>query len=87
MNAASQPNVSNRGDMTVWSDMCIWQLCGKTQLQQVEQWYKHNLEQVVENTGFKVLCTFSVQCDSMVEARRLDIASSSLISKQRRLRS
>ena len=62
MNAASQPNGSNRGDMTVWSDMCIWQLCGKTQLQQVEQWYKHNLEQVVENTGLKfyALSVYSV---------------------------
>ena len=28
---------------------------------------------MVENTGFKVLWDFNVQCDSMVEARRPDI--------------
>jgi len=59
--------------MTVWSDMCIWQLCGKTELERAEQWYKHTLGQVVENTGFKVLWDFNVQCDMVVEARRLDI--------------
>ena len=53
--------------------MCLWQLCGKTKLEWAEQWYKHTLEQVVENRGFKVLWNFSVQCDRMVEARKLDI--------------
>ena len=28
---------------------------------------------MVENTGFKVLWDFNVQCDRMVEARRTDI--------------
>ena len=53
--------------------MCIWQLCGKTELERAEQWYKHTLEQVVENTGFKVRWDFDIQCDRTVEARRPDI--------------
>ena len=53
--------------------MCIWQLCGKTELERAEQWYKHTLEQVLENTGFKVRWDFNIQCDRMVEARRPDI--------------
>ena len=50
-----------------------WQLCGKAELERADQWYKHTPEQVVENTGFKVLWDFNVQCDRMVEARRTDI--------------
>ena len=50
-----------------------WQLCGKAELERADQWYKHTPEQVVENTDFKVLWDFNVQCDRMVEARRPDI--------------
>ena len=50
-----------------------WQLCGKTELEWEDQWYKHTPERVVENTGFKVLWDFNKQCDRMVEARGLDI--------------
>ena len=39
-----------------------WQLYGKAELERADQWYKHTPQQVVENTGFKVLWDFSVQC-------------------------
>ena len=50
-----------------------WQLCRKAELEQTDKWYKHTPERVLENEGFKVLCDFNIQCDRIVEARRLDI--------------
>ena len=44
-----------------------WQLCGKTELQRVDQWYKQAPERVVGNAGLKVLWDFKVCCDGLLK--------------------
>ena len=65
-----------------------WQLCGKAELERADQWYKHTPEQVVENTGIKFY-GISMYNVMMVEATlKLEgRTSSSLINRQKRLRS
>ena len=61
----------------MWRDMRIGNCVGKL------NWNG----KVVKKTGFKVLWDFNVQCDKMVEATIEGRKLSSLISRQRRLRS
>ena len=75
----AQREYKRQHDNVAWYEH--WQLCGKEELEWADQWYKHTPQQVVENTGFKVLWDFNVQCDRMVEARRPDII---FIDKQAR---
>ena len=50
-----------------------WDLCKKNGLAHTEKWYEHVPERVVENEDVKVFWDINVQCDNMIEARRLDI--------------
>ena len=36
--------------------------------QRAQQWYGHKLDGVIENKGCKILCDFTIQCDTKVEA-------------------
>ena len=50
-----------------------WDFCKKNGLEHTEKWYEHVQEGVVENEEIKVLWDINVQCDNVIEARRLDI--------------
>ena len=49
-----------------------WQLCRKAEHERTEKWYKHTLERVVENEGFKVPWDFNDKRTK--EAKIIDIA-------------
>ena len=50
-----------------------WRLCGKHGFQVTQQWYKHELDGVIENKVYKILLDFTIQCDTNIEARRPNI--------------
>ena len=50
-------------------------------LAHTEEWYEHTLEGTVETEEVKVLWDINVQCDNVIEARRLDII---LVDKKER---
>ena len=45
-------------------------------------WYEHEPESVVENKNLKILWDFTIQCDHMIETRRLDIVVVDKIKKE-----
>ena len=46
-----------------------WRLCKKRGFQGAQQWYEHEPDRVIENEGNKILCNFTIQCDTNIEAR------------------
>ena len=50
-----------------------WQLCGKCELERVNNWYEQKPKGVLESENFKILWDFTIQCDGKIEARRPDI--------------
>ena len=49
-----------------------WDLCKKkNELGHREQWYEHVPEAALENDSIKVLWDINIQCNNMIEARRL----------------
>ena len=59
-----------------------WDLCKKHGLDHQEKWYDHIPEGAVENGKVKLLWDMNIQCDNMIEARRLDIV---VIDKKERV--
>ena len=49
-----------------------WDLCKKNGLEHTEKSYEHVPKGAVENEEVKVLWDINVQCDYVVEGRRLD---------------
>ena len=58
-----------------------WDFCKKNGLEYTEKWYEHVPEGVVESEEVKVLWDINVQCDNIIEARRLDMI---VIAKKKR---
>ena len=50
-----------------------WRLSIKHGFEGAPQWYKHDLDGVIENEGYKILRDFTMQCDIKIEAPRPDI--------------
>ena len=50
-----------------------WDICKKNGLKHSEKWYEHAPEGAVENEEIKVLWDINIQCDNLIEARRLDL--------------
>ena len=50
-----------------------WKLCEKHNLERKEKWYEHCPEGVVEDDGVKLIWDINIQCDNVMEARRLDL--------------
>ena len=49
-----------------------WKLCCKYDMSRSEKWYEHQPEGVVENEKqCKILWDMTIQCDHVIEARRL----------------
>ena len=49
-----------------------WKLCEKHNLRK-EKWYEHCPEGVVEDDGVKLIWDINIQCDNVMESRRLDL--------------
>ena len=50
-----------------------WEVCRKICFYVNEKWYKHELEKLVGNDSWKILCDFTIQTDHVNEARRPDV--------------
>ena len=50
-----------------------WNICKKNRLKHREKWYEHVPEGAVENEQIKVLWDINIQCDNLIEVRRLDL--------------
>ena len=50
-----------------------WKLCEKHGFQGAQNWNEHEPDGFIENKGYKILWDFTIQCDTMIEARRPDI--------------
>ena len=50
-----------------------WDICQKNGLEHSEKRYEHAPERAVENEEIKVLWDINIQCDNLIEARRLDL--------------
>ena len=50
-----------------------WKLCEKHNLERKEKWYEHCPEGVVEDDDVKLIWDINIQCDNVIEARRLDL--------------
>ena len=48
-------------------------LCRKHGIEHSDEWYEHTPEGVVENEAVKILWDINVQCDNVIQARRLDV--------------
>ena len=45
----------------------------RAELERADKWCKETQDMLAENKGLKILWDFKVQCDRMVEVRKLDI--------------
>ena len=43
--------------------MIHWKLCEKHNFERKEKWYKHCLEEAVENDDVKLIWDINIQCD------------------------
>ena len=59
-----------------------WQFCEKLGFNRARLWYEHEPESVVENENFKILWSFTIQCDHMIETRRPDIVVVDKVKKE-----
>ena len=59
-----------------------WQFCEKVRFNRARLWYEHEPESVIENKNFKILWDFTIQCNHMIEARRLDIVVVDKVKKE-----
>ena len=50
-----------------------WDICRKNGLEHSEKWYEHAPEGEVEKEGIEILSDINIQCDNLIEARRLDL--------------
>ena len=50
-----------------------WKLCEKHNLEIKEKWYEYGRERVVEDDDVKLIWDINIQCDNVIEARRLDL--------------
>ena len=50
-----------------------WKLSEKHGFQGAQNWNEHEPDGFIENKGYKILWDFTIQCDTMIEARRPDI--------------
>ena len=50
-----------------------WDICKKNGLEHSEKWYEHAPEGAVENEEIKVLWDINIQCEYLIDARRLDV--------------
>ena len=50
-----------------------WKLCEKHNLDRKEKWHEHCPEGVVEDDDVKLIWDINIQCDNVMEARRLDL--------------
>ena len=53
--------------------MIYCELCGVNGLDRADKWNKHQPQSVLEMDKIKVLWDFNIQCNHLIEARRLDI--------------
>ena len=58
-----------------------WKISEKYGLERNEKWYEHCPEGVVEDDDVKLIWDMNIQCDNVIEARRLDLI---LVKKRRR---
>ena len=47
-----------------------WELCKKFKFGQMNKWYMHNPESILENEAHKILFDFVIQTDHLISARR-----------------
>jgi hypothetical protein len=57
-----------------------WRLCKKYGVPVQREWYKHEVQAVIENDDVKILWDFPIQTDRVIQARRPDIV---VIDKQK----
>ena len=48
-------------------------MCEKHNLEIKEKWYEYGRERVVEDDDVKLIWDINIQCDNVIEARRLDL--------------
>ena len=50
-----------------------WRLCKKYGIPVQRDWYKHEIQKIIESSSVKILWDFSIQTDKVIKARRPDI--------------
>ena len=58
-----------------------WKLCENYYLEKKDKCYEHAPDSVSENDEVKLLWDMNIQCDHVIEARRLDIVA---VNKQKK---
>ena len=57
-------------------------VCEKLGFNRARLWYEHEPESVVEHENFNMLWDFAIQCDQMIDFRRLDIVVVDKVKKE-----
>ena len=64
---SSQKEYKKRHD-NIWRSI-HWRLCEKHIFQGAQQWYEREPDGIIEKKEYKILCNFTNQCDTKIEAR------------------